>query len=296
MAVSSNALIAFPNYMGGIADGLSVTPIMYGGSWQLLAPLSILTSRFLAYRARSNGVSPASTMLVIDLGMLRSVYTVVVPKHNCTRDAVYSAKVYTDAALTNLVGSSSGATSPVVYPSGTIPYEHPSWFDGRVTAEDYALQPPPLLAVLGANAIGRYVVIAISDPGNPAGYVEISRPIVAPGYQPSFNVDYGAGLQISDPTVITATLGGARMFDARQKQRVFRGSISHLPTNEAFSNFFDMQLRSGVSKTGFFSFNPTDLANLARWSFPATFSQLDALTAASFGYTGVSISIQECVA
>ena len=289
-------LLAYPNYMGGVADGLSVTPTISGGSWQVTAPASGLTSPYLAHRARSNGLSPASTQIVVDLGQTRPVYAVAIPKHNLSRDASYTVSVYADAALTSLASSGAGLTAPVIYAFGSLPFEHPSWWDGRATAENYALLPPPLLVVLGANVIGRYVVIAISDTANPAGYVEISRPIIAPGYQPTINVDYGAVIQINDPTIVTTSLGGAKMFDKRTKFRTFHGEIKHLPTNEAFTNIFDMQLRAGISLSGFFSYNPSDTINLARWSFSATFSQLDALTASTYGYTGMGISVVEVVA
>ena len=303
MAASPNVLLAFPDYMGGVADGLSVTPVLSGGSWQLTAPLAGLTSRFLAYRARSNGCSLASTQLVIDLGQPRAIYAVAIPQHNLTKTGRYVISAYLDAALTQLVNSatgqavtSSGQLGAVMYKWGDVPFEHDSWWDGLPTDEAYARARPPVLAVLGSGVVARYLLIQLIDPANPAGYVEISRPIVAPGYQPSNNVKYGAGLQVVDATIVTPTLGGARMYDKRQKSRTFHGQIDYLPLGEAFANIFDMYLQQGVSCYGFFCYDPTDSANLARWSFPATFSQLDPLTAAACGYTGITISIQEVTA
>ena len=293
---SQNVLIAFSDYMDGVEAGLLSTPSMSGGSWQLTADVKNLTSRFFAHRARSNGCSLGATKFVIDLKQPRPVYVVAIPKHNGTKNAIVTTSIYSDAALTNLVASVVTEVSPVIYPFGSLPFGHPSWWDGKASDEEFAFLPPPILAVFGSNIVGRYVLVEINDQANPAGYFEICRPIVAPGYQPTINFAYNATLQVEDPTIITTTLGGARLPDKRVKTRKFHGTLPYLDSSEALANIFIMHLTAGTSLRGFFSMNPSDTVNLAKHSFAATFSQLDPFVSSFLNCNDVGISIQEVVA
>jgi hypothetical protein len=295
---STNALFAFPNFLDPTAV---YTPALWGGTWQSAAPLSNLQNRFLAYKARSVGLTPDNTNFVVDLGTKRTVQVVALPRHNLSLTATYSVYLFTDWTQPSpplSAAVASAVNQPVFgvnYPFGTIPYENPSWYNGQITPEQWYQNRIPLLVILPQPILARYVWVQIQDTANPAGYVELSRMVVAPGWQPSVNIKTGAQIGVSDPTVTTTSLGEVDYFDLRTKRRTATVSIDYLPQNEAFAQVLDLQMSGGVSGQIFFSYAPQDAVNFSRHSFLATLTRLDPLTAAAAGYQSAAFSLQEVV-
>ena len=302
MATSNNVLLAFPNRSD--VDAFYQPVFLPGyGNWQDTDPLTNLQNRFLAYKTRSIDCDPNNSQFVIDLGnpvsgqpaTNRMIQVVVIPNHNVSRYGTYTVNTYTDAALTNQTSTTTNQAWPVVFPYGSLAWEHESWLDGKLTPERGAFYPQPLLVVLPTAVLCRYVQVIVNDPTNTAGYIELSRLVCAPGWQPSINMKYGAQIGVNDHSIKTTSLGEVDFYDPRAKRRKAAFSIDYLPQNEAFGNALDMQISQGLSGQIFFSYSPTDTANLNRLSFLATLTQLDPLTAASYGYQGVSFNLEEVV-
>ena len=294
MAASSNALLAFPN-RADITSFYQPVFLQNYGVWQDTAPLTNLQNRFLAYKARSVDCNPDNTQFVIDLGVMRMVQVVVVPVWNGSRNGTYTVSTFTDSALTQETSTTTNDAWPVVFPFGSLAWEHESWLDGKMTPERAAYYPQPLLVVLPAAVRCRYVWVKINDPTNPAGYIELSRLVVAPGWQPTVNIKYGAQIGVSDPSIKTTSLGEVDFYDQRTKRRKAAVSIDYLDRDEALANALDMQMAEGISGQIYFSYAPQDTANLSRLSFLATLTQLDMLTAVSYGLQGVAFNFEEVV-
>lgn len=290
MATTANALLAFPN----LADVDYYTPTFSGGAWSPSAPLTNLQQRFLAYKSRSLNCTTAATQFTIDLKTSRPIKVIVIPRHNLSIDATVTATI--TASSGNVVATQTQDVWPVVYPFGTLAFENPSWWNGKLTAENSRYYPMPVMIVLDEQAVGRYVKLAFSDTANAAGYVELSRLFIAPGWQPTTYMDMGARVGVTDSTIVTTSLGGADFFDVREKRRTAAVNFPYLPRDEAFANALDMQVRLGLAGQFFFSYDPTDLSNLHRHSFLATLTALDPLTASAYGFQGASFAIKEVVA
>ena len=293
MASLDNCLICSQNYVD--PNGF-YTPTFTGGLWSDSAPLSNMQLPQLAYAARSVNCVPGDTQFVCDLGVTRSIAAVVLPNHNLSQSASYIINIFKDAALTILAGTYSNTLSPVIYPFGSVPFEDVHWYNGQYTPEEYSQYQMPVLGLFTPAVLGRYVQVLITDPTNPAGYIQLPRLFVSPGYQPSVNMAYGAQMVPVDPSIVSRTLGGYRAIDQRTKYREFHLVIQTLPNVEAWSQVFDQQFSLGLSKQVFFSVNPNDATNLFRFSFLATLSKLDPITMSYFGYSGVAYSFIEVVA
>jgi len=297
MASFSNCLICATNYAD--PNGFYNPTFLSGpngGAWSDSAPLANMQSPQLAYAARSLNCVPSDTAFICDLGVTRSIATVVLPNHNLSQSASYTINIFKDAALTLLAGTYSNTLSRVIYPFGSVPFEDPHWYNGQYTPEEFSQFQMPVLGLFTPAALGRYVQVLITDPTNSAGYIQLPRLFVSPGYQPSYNMSYGAQLVPVDPSIVTRTLGGYRSIDQRTKYREFHLTIPTLPNAEAWSQVFDQTFALGLSKQVFFSANPQDATNLFRFSFLANLSRLDPITMSYYGYSGVAYSFIEVVA
>lgn len=294
MAPNPNILIGFPNLSDIDFWAPSFVPGV--GNWMASAPLTNLQAPELAYKARSVNCTQDATQFLVDLTTPQSILSVALPgRHNLTLNATMSVKLYSDAALTQLVAQAS-TTVATTYNWGALPYGSSSWFDGKITSEAARFFPQPAFVIFSTAQIARYVLVQINDTANPANYVELSRLCICPGYQPSLNVKYGAQAVINDPSVLTKTLGGRRAVDLRPKFRSIVASIDYLNMSEAFANIFDMNLRLGISQQCFVSLLPADSVNGGRVSFLAALSQLDPITMAAYNLSGVGLHFEEIVA
>lgn len=298
-APAYNCLICGQNYAdvnSYYAPAFSALPGTNGAQYSPLAPLVNIQNPILAFKARTVNCVPADNSFVIDLKTPRSIAAIVIPRHNLDQNGTFTFSVYTDAALNQLVGTYTGNVSPIAFPFGTVSFPDPHFWYGNYTAEEFSSHVVPMLAVFNPSVVGRYVVVQPNNPTNAAGYLELSRLVISPGFQPSSNFSYGATLTPVDPSIITTTLGGFRAADLRPKYREIHVTFQTIDNQTALTQFFDTQF--GLGRTGqlFFAMNPTDSLNLFRTSFLANLKQLDPLTTAYFGYSGVAYSLIEVIA
>lgn len=292
-ANSFNILISTQN----LSDpGVVSTPTFSGGSWYAGAPLTNLQNRYLANVARSTDCTPASTQFTCDLMGTRAVQVVVIPKHNLSTASTVTINLY-DRNNT-LVSTNTVTPFPVIYPWGTLPWGDPHWLTGTITYEEWLEQeyPTPVLLILPASVLARYVQVLISDPYNPVGYVQLSRLFVCAGWQPSLNFTYSSSIQVIDGTVATKTIGGAINYDQRPTFRRFNINLDLVGKNEAFVNLLDTEIRQGITGQVFVCLDPTDVVNISRNSGIFTRSTLNPLPFAAPNYMSKSLVFDEVIA
>jgi hypothetical protein len=184
----------------------------------------------------------------------------------------------------------------VIYAPGTRPWGDPSLWDGRMDEEAALAYTMPWLAVFDTSCNARYWLVEFSDVGNPAGYFELSRIIIASGWQPTRNFLYGVSLVNNDDTQVQTTAGGADFFDQRARRRIVRFSINNLPQAEALAWANDMQHALGISGQVFFVYNPDDPENWRRRCFLSRMSTLSPLVAAVHGRLDTTFELTEIIA
>jgi hypothetical protein len=293
-SISPSVLFAFPN-LSDVSD--FYTPTITGGSWQAGAPLANLQNPFLAYKTRSTDTATASTQFTVDLGTLQLIQVVALPNTNLSINASVTINLYSDAAKLDLVATKTIVPFPQIYTWGALPWGSPFlWTGQEFTPQQAAIYDVVAFAIFDTSELCQFVEVLITDTGNADAFVELSRIFIAPGWQPSINFAPGAQIGVNDLTVITRTLGGAKIADKRPRARTFVANIENLDLNEAFAEAFDMQMSLGISDQFFFSYAPTDAANLHRSSFIATANRLNPLVAVAYAFQGISFDIEEVVA
>jgi len=296
----ANAVILFPNYVD--ADPRFATVSIGGGNWTPEMPVGNLLTATFAEKARSGSVTEQDTRFMVDLGVRRAVKGVALVGHNMSLDA----EVLIDAFDGDPTGQAnptpnSGTTAtvtvyPKVYPIDATEFDAPEFWFGQVTEENADITPTPVVHVYSNRAVGRYWRFRIRDANNPAGYLEISRLFIAPGYQASLNISLGAQLGFEDRSPVFTARSGAQYFDALPQARTAAFSFAHIPTNEALVNIFDGKLRSGRTEQVFFSLDPDNDFHRQRWSFPATLTALSPVEATAYGLWDSAFEIREVIA
>jgi hypothetical protein len=150
------------------------------------------------------------------------------------------------------------------------------------------------LAVVPATAPTlRHFSVQISDPSNPAGFIDLARLVVSGGYQPTFNFSVGATVTTESETTRTVTDGGAAIYDTRPLRRIARFAIDNLEANEAWLSAWRVMKRLGASNQCFLVLDPDADANtMAETAFLCVPRELSVLeyTAAMFRSLGFAFT------
>lgn len=262
------AIIAYPNRV----DATFYTVAFSGGDWETSLPLSNLRDPLLSAVARSTSVDLADTQFQVDLGIARDIRILAIPKTNLSRAGLWRARASnTPGVFTSPVFDTGWRDAwPVVYPWGTLDWEDPSYWDGRITEESAQGYPMPLVYVHAGAVVARYWLFEFDDTTNAAGFLDIPRLFMSPGWQPSINFQYGAQLGWVNRTAMEETLGGERHYDPRAPRRRFAITLAHLPVDEALVNGFEMQRRQGIDGQVFVIIDPDDTVHMHRRAMLAT--------------------------
>ena len=281
----ANLILAYPNR--------SDDAVLSGGVWQI--PLARLQTRILADVARSADLDPAHTRVDVALERERPVMLVTLVRHTLTRMATYRLSAGSAAGQTDLYDSGWREVWPTIYPQSTLSWDSPSWWDGRISEEDRAGYPANLVHVMEAGVFARYWRLELSDPSNPAGYVEAGRLYIAEQWQPIVNCNWGYTLGWEDKTGVEETLDGVEYFDERPRYRVARFQLAHMDTDEAYGQAFELQRRQGISGEVFLLTDPADAMHRIRHGFLGRVRQLSPIEATSHQRHGSTFEIKEIV-
>lgn len=292
----ANAILAYPNWVD--ADPAFATVAFSGGSWDSRLPLANLRDRLLVRRARSTDLALSSTQFWVDLGVARDVRVIAIPFLTASKDATVRMRGFAtqDATGTALADSGWRPLYPVVYPVGSLPWGSPSVWDGRMTDEDAAIFPMPIVQVWSNAVVARWWLIEIDDTSSDIGYVEVPRVFLAPGWQPTVNIVYGANQVFEPQTSVQLSRGGAEFFDVQPGRRVVRFGLDFMPDDEMVVQVTDMQRRLGINGQLFWIFDPDDTTQLHRRAFLARMRSLSPLEYAVIGRSSTTFELSEVIA
>jgi len=261
----NNCLFAFPDR---VLPNSYVAPVLTGGSWLTALPLANLqdsSDTRLSTLARSTNVQPASTLIDIDLGTLRDLRVMAILRHNLSLTATIRFQFWTDTARTQLAYDTGTLLVWLpFYPAGSLPWGHPSLWDGKILQEDRDGYQFDFIRALPNQVVVRSVRVEISDTGNSDGYVELARCILAPAWQPPVNFIYGNTVGWESDATISKSLGGRRFINEQAKRRTAACTIEHLDPGIAMSSVMEMQRRLGMSGELIYVHDPT-VTSQAEW-------------------------------
>ena len=292
----ANCIIAQPLWLTQ-TDPRIATVRAWGGFWEPDLPVDNLLDASSGAGARTEDCALGSASAWFDLGTPRDVLVAAIPRSNVSGAGRVRLRGFGVADATTTAVCDTGWVSyfPDLYPFGSVDWGHPSIFSLTVDAETALLFPQPWVYVFSTAQTARYWLIEIDDPTNPDGYIELGRVILAPGYQPTYNMQYGAAVRVVDPSEVQRSYGGRVYGERRPKDRVATFKLGLIPKAEAMLGIHDMHQRQGMTGEVFFVWNPDDAANIGRLSFLGRLAELGALEAAVYGRMGCNFQIEERV-
>lgn len=288
----ANIIVGYPNRVD--AEAQYATVAFSGGSWEADLPLTNLRDPQLQRVARSTDATTANTQFDVDLGVDRDVKLVAIPDHNLSTSGQYRIRGATDSGFTDVLYDSGWQDAwPIIYPFGSLEFEHPSWWTGTETEEEIGDRKQVILEVLDTEVICQYWRVEFDDTSNADGYVEIPRLIIAPGYQPEINIAYGATIGHETDTLAQTSLGGTRFYDRRPTRRVASVLFDKQDLDDALVGPFDIQARQGIDKQVMVVLDADDTSNKDRLSFLATLRRLSALEFTNFDRAKIPMQLEE---
>jgi hypothetical protein len=222
---------------------VSYVPTVSGGSWRSTLPLASLLDRKLARVARSTNVTLASTQFICDLRVARPVGVLALPKHTLSPNA----RVRWTAAATE-----AGLATPL-YDSGWLTvwpaYATREDVDGLNVAHVH-LPAEPITA--------RFWRCEIDDVGNPDGFVDVARLVIAGAWTPSTGMALGASYTLESATERIVSDGGAALYLPKPIRRQWEFEVPMLEEPETFATVWRMVRSLGTSGQLFFVFDRAD--------------------------------------
>ena len=290
----ARGIILWPN---AIDDRVN-PPVFSGGGWLADLPLSNIRddgveTGYLAYVTQSNSAAEADTWFDIDHGGPVPIRGAAIPEGNFSPEAEITITRSDDPDFATVIAALTTPVYRVIYPQGTVPATSPFFISGKPVNR---LPKMPWIAVFDTPNIARYTRISISDPTNPDGYIRFPRLFMAGGYQPFYNMGYGARMTPVSRSRSQESIAGARFFDVREQRRVWRLDYDLLPDAELWAQMYEMQAQLGVTFQAFFIFDPEDEPNLHRQSFQCTLEDTSGVVLSSSARGGASLILSEVIA
>lgn len=263
----ANAILAYGNRV----DSATLS----GGSWLATLPLTNLQDRRLGLVARSESTETADTQFDLDFGSTRLFRVIALVNHNLSLTAQYRIRLSNSADFSSSVAD-SGWTDvwPAVYPFGTEPWGSPRLWTGKPSAEDIEGYVAPIVYILPRTMNGQYIRVEIDDQDNDADYVQLGRAFAADGWQPEFNMAYGASLGYRNRTETQEALSGAKSFNVRTSPRITKIDLQIMGEDEAMARTFEIQRGVGISGEILFIWDPDDTVHALRRQYLATLTEL----------------------
>lgn len=268
--------------------------VLSGGSWSAKLPQANLLDRTIGRVARTTNTAPSSSIIVIDLGKSTNIRDVTLRNHNLSLAARYRVSASALADFSVLTYDSGwGEVWPEVYAWGTLEWEDDNFWSGKYTAEETQGYTTQLDHISPAAKALRYWKIELSDPTNPAGYIQAGRLFIGPAWQPKLNMSYGASLAWETGTTPQAAISGAEYFDGRTPFRVARFSIDWMEQDEAFSKAFELQRQAGVDREVLFIHDPDDTTHALRRRFLGRLRTLSPIEYPYFNTNKAAFEVKE---
>lgn len=222
-----------------------------GGSWTAAYPAANLGVMPLARVARSTDTLAASTTFTATMDENHPIRVIGLVRHNMSFAATYRVRLWNQA---NALQHDTG--TQLVWP---MPY-HSEVMRG-------ATYCCPI--ILPANLIVYRIQVDIVDTGNVQGYVQIGLCEIATGWELSTGLALGYAQGFAVRTQMNEALGGVKYFNRQTKPRTAKGSVRHMPRNEAMTQAYEFQRQNDIDTPVLVVPFPDEAAHLLRTVFLA---------------------------
>lgn len=265
-----NVILAFPNRI----DECTLT----NGSWLMTLPLANLQDRIIRHVARSTDATTASTKFDAALTKNRPVKIIALINHNLSTIAKYRIRVSTVSGFATTVHDTGWVNVwQTLWAFGYVEWGEDNWWNGTLNNEDRLGYVSNLIVCLPNNLKGQYIRIELDDTANAAGHIDIGRVVIAPGWKPQTNYNFGLTMQYNDVTEVETSLAQVEYFNQKMKHRTTKFELEWLTPEEAYNSIFEMQRYLGISGEVFLIPDFADSRNLIRRAYLGRMKQLNAI-------------------
>ncbi len=291
----ANVIFGFPNWCAG--STVATPSIDAYGSWTTTLPAANILTPRLAAVARSTDAAVASSKLRVDLGVDRNVRLLAVPKSNVSTLGQIRVRGFSDAGYSTETFTTGWVDYWAdAYEWGTRPWGSPGLFSAKFSAEDAAGYPATWYFVLPAVVIARYIELEVDDTANADGYIDLSRLVVSPAWQPIINPAYGrTEIRWETASKVSVSRTGVRYVDRQAARRVAVCGFDMVGQAEGFTYPFEMGRRQDLDGEVFFITDPDDTAQALRRAFLGNLRVLPSLSYALFQHFSTVVEIEEVI-
>jgi hypothetical protein len=176
-------------------------------------------------RARvARTTSTADQAITGDWGSAQPVNGIVLWRHNLTETSTWRVRLYAGANQTGTLLYDSGGLAGEMMPLGDL-----RWGVDPLGATLQRGWSVAYQAVLWTPTVqARSFRIDLSDPDNPAGYLQVARLFIGAYWSPVQNADYGAAMAWTDDSELIRTDGGSLRTFIRAVSRQLSFSLSRM--------------------------------------------------------------------
>lgn len=253
--------------------------------------------------ARTTAVT--ETTITVDLGNSRPVGGVVLGPINIGPGGQWRIRSYADVALSDLQYDSGLKTrSGTLMDWADVPHwlewEDDNFWDG-VLSDDLSELPffivEAIAAASASAATAQFWKIDLIDPSNAQGYFNVGRLLMGRIYRPSLNFapdnnDF-AVQWLSD---VGETLGGFRAWWVRAMRRTWRMAWPSLPEDEAWSDWFQIAIKSRIDQHVFvIPDEADDEALMRKRAILATLKQSPSIALANVSRAALALDAEEVI-
>lgn len=215
-------------------------------------PIGNLQDAARARVARTVGL-PAIQYLRGDWAAAVACNGFVLWRHNLSGAATLRFRLYAGPAQTGALLYDSGP----VKMGNIIPYGEIIYGTDVYGAWLFNAWPVACTILWFASVLAGSFELALSDPANPAGYMQASRIFLGQYFSPGDNFSYGAKMRWEDDSTQERTDGGSLRTDTREPYRVLRLALDFL-TEADRAALAEILRANGKSKDLFVSMHPGD--------------------------------------
>lgn len=280
-----------------LSEPVSDNAILSGGDWLSALPLENMQVPANYHRpARSASAAPADTWFDITVMGGVNVGAIVV-LGNFTTAATMTLTHYADSDRTTALQTFTALPLAARAPWGTLPFGAAWWYAG--------LRPWPnperrahFQIVLPQSIGGAYWRIEINDEGNPDGFVDVCRLMMAGDgiWIPEFNYTADDNqFGIRDNSLKSSTLNGGSRIWRRVNPRFFGFSVKYQKDASVFGPSWKLMDWAGFDREVFVIPDPSDSDHLQQRSFFARISQASPIVQASCQRGHVAFELSEII-
>lgn len=244
-----------------------------------------------ATRARIwRSTSAADQVLRLTWPTAKVLSALAILRHNLSASAQWRIQVFSDAAWSTQVLDTGTVPAYAVKTLGEL-----SWGVDPLGASVFTDWAYAFSVAWFAPVTGQSVQVTLSDPTNPAGYLQASRLFAGNYFEPVLNADYELSIGWREATVQTRTEGGTLRSDPQEPYRALDIPLPMLSAAQGENvKLLEISRRAGLRKDFFISVYPGVGGALERdYTMAAKFVQTPALKAAFFSAYSTALQLEE---